>query len=80
MLAKEEKDRLKASEILNMHEFQALLYGNYFKFIKNSHLTDQVKNGMIKMMKQLFNPTLINEILPDFEKWKEEEKIVFQNA
>ncbi len=66
MLAKEEEDRYTVTEILEMPEYQRILYGNYFDFIHNSNLNEKTQKGMTKMMKQLFNPTLINEILLDF--------------
>ena len=51
-----------------MPEYQQILYGNYISFIKNSQLTKETKRNMQEMMKQLFNPTLINEILLDYNK------------
>jgi hypothetical protein len=37
MLAKEEEDRYTVEELLQMKEYQQILYGNYVDFIDNSN-------------------------------------------
>jgi hypothetical protein len=41
MLEKEEEDRYTVAEILEMKEYQRLLYGNYFDFIHDSNLNEK---------------------------------------